>query len=94
MFLKKYKYLAAFTSALMLDFWFNMCAYGANHNFYLLSIAVNLTYPFVAMLPVSLIIEEKEFKNKLKVAAWEGLGYAVASVLFIAFFKSFFDKIN
>ena len=79
---------------MMLDFWFNMCAYAANHNFYFLSIIVNLTYPFVAMLPVFLIIEEKEFKNKLKIAVLEGLGYAVASVLFIAFFKSFFDKIN
>ena len=93
-FINRYKYTAAFFSALMLDFWFNMGAYIANHNFYILAIIVNLTYPFVSMLPILLIIEEKEFKNKVKIALVEGIGYVFSSVIFIAFFKSYFDKIN
>lgn len=81
-FIRKHKYLLAFLSSVLLDFWFSMCAWSANHNILLVGIFANITYPFVNMLPVILLIEEEDLKNKLKIALFNGLGYATGAVIF------------
>jgi len=91
-FITRYKYIFAFISSLLLEFWFSMCAYAANHNNYTLAILANLTYPFVSTLPVILLVAEKTLKDKLKIALFNGIGYAVGTVLFLFFLKDFLDK--
>jgi len=91
-FITKHKCIFAFTSSLLLEFWFSMCAYAANHNNYTLAIAANLTYPFVSMLPMILLVAEKTLKNKLKIALINGIGYTVGTVLFLLFLKDHLDK--
>lgn len=90
-FIRKYKYIFAFISSMLLEFWFSMCAYSANHNNYPLAIGANLTYPFVSMLPMVLLVEEEGLKNKLKVAFFNGLGYATGTVFFLHFLKERLD---
>lgn len=82
-FLKRYKYLSAFTSALFLDIWFDMCAYAANHSSYALGMFANFTYPLISMVPIILVVEEQDFKGKVKVALFEGAGYAVGTAIFM-----------
>lgn len=82
-FLRKYKYLAAFVSALFLDVWFDMCAYSAAHSAYALGMFANFTYPLISMVPIILVVEETELKNKVKVALVEGAGYAVGTAVFM-----------
>ena len=82
-FLKKRKYTAAFCSAFLLDIWFDMCAYAANHSYYVMGILANLTYPLISMVPILLVVEEKQMKNKIKIALVEGIGYAVAISTFM-----------
>lgn len=83
-FLKAHKYSAAFISALLLQVWFDACAYAANHSTYLLAIGANLTYPFISMVPIILMIEEDGLRNKAKVGVATGIGYATGTVLFLA----------
>lgn len=90
-FIRKHKYIFAFISSMFLEFWFSMCAYSANHSNYPLAIGANLTYPFVSMLPVILLVEENGLKNKLKVAFFNGLGYATGTVFFLYFLKERLD---
>lgn len=82
-FLNKHKYVVAFVSAFLLDVWFDMCAYAANHSNYPLGIFANLTYPMISMIPILLVVEEKNFFNRLKIATVEGCGYAVGITLFM-----------
>jgi len=84
-FIKKHKYVFAFISSMLLEFWFSMCAWSANHNNYPVAIFANLTYPFISMLPMILIVEEEGIKNKLKIAFFNGLGYTVGTVIFLFF---------
>jgi len=91
-FIKKHKYIFAFVSSMLLEFWFSMCAYSANHNNYLLALVANLTYPFVSMLPIILLVDEEGLKNKLKIAFFNGLGYAFGTVLFLYFLKERLDS--
>ena len=86
-FIRKHKHFFAFFSALLLEFWFSMCAYAVNHDKYSLAISANLTYPFVTMLPMILIIEQEDLWGKLKIAFYEGVGFAVGTVIFLAFLK-------
>ena len=88
----KHKYFIAFVSAILVEFWFNMCAYAANHNSYPVAIFSNLTYPFVSMVPILLIVEEKTIKEKLKLAMFEGFGYTFGTVIFLAFIKHRLDS--
>ena len=88
----KNKYFFAFFSAILVEFWFNMCAYAANHNSYPVAIFANLTYPFVAMIPIILIVDEKTIKGRLKVALFEGLGYALGTVVFLSLIKHKLDS--
>ena len=88
----KNKLFIAFFSAVMVEFWFNMCAYAANHNSYPVAIFANLTYPFVAMIPFILIVDEKTIKGRLKVALFEGLGYALGTVIFLSSIKHRLDS--
>ena len=82
-FIKKHKYLFAFISSMLLEFWFSMCAWSANNNNYAVAILANLTYPFISMLPMILLVEEEGLKNKLKIASFNGLGYAVGTMFFL-----------
>jgi hypothetical protein len=76
---------------MLLEFWFSMCAYAANHDNYPLAIGANLTYPFISMLPMVLLVEENGLKNKLKIACYNGLGYATGTIIFLYFLQ---DKLN
>jgi hypothetical protein len=82
-FIKKHKYLFAFVSSMLLEFWFSMCAWSANHNNYPVAILANMTYPFISMLPMILLVEEQGLKNKLKIALFNGLGYALGTLIFL-----------
>ena len=84
-FIQKYKYIFAFVSSMLLEFWFSMCAWSANHNNYPLAIIANFTYPFISMLPMILLVQEVTLKNKLKIATFNGLGYTVGTVIFLFF---------
>jgi len=81
------KYVLAFFASMLLEFWFNMCAYAANHDSYTLGFFANLTYPFVSMIPVVMIVEQKTWKDKTKIAFFEGLGYGIGTIIFLAFLK-------
>jgi len=91
-FIKKYKYIFAFASSMLLEFWFSMCAWSANHQNYIVAILANITYPFISMLPMVLLVEEEGLKNKLKIAFFNGLGYAFGTVLFLYFLKDLIDS--
>jgi len=82
-FIKKHKYIFAFVSSLLLEFWFSMCAWSANHNNYTVAILANFTYPFISMLPMILLVEEEGLINKLKIAFFNGFGYTVGTVIFL-----------
>ncbi len=82
-FIKKHKYFFAFFSSMLLEFWFSMCAWSANNNNYYVAVSANLTYPFISMLPMVLLVEEEGLKNKLKIATFNGLGYAVGTLIFL-----------
>jgi hypothetical protein len=90
-FLKEHKFIAAFCSAFLLDIWFDMCAYAANHSYYTMGVLANLTYPLISMVPILLVVEEKQMKNKIKIALIEGVGYAVAISTFM-FVRDHFIK--
>ena len=84
---RRYKHLAAFLSAMLLEFWFSMCAYAVNHDNYALAITANLTYPFITLLPMILIVEQAGFVGKIKIAMFEGFGFAVGTVVFLSVLK-------
>jgi hypothetical protein len=86
-FIRKHKYIFAFVSSMLLEFWFSMCAWSANHDNYTVAILANLTYPFISMLPMVLLVEEQGLKNKLKIASFNGLGYTFGTILFLYFLK-------
>ena len=67
----------------MLQLWFDAAAYAANNKVYFLGIAISLTYPLIAMIPMLLLVEEKDYSNRFKIALMEGLGYATATALFL-----------
>ena len=85
--IRRNKYLFAFFAAMLLEFWFSMCAYSANHENYALAVGANLTYPFVNMLPIILMIEEQGWGNKARMAGITGAGYAVGTVIFLSAIK-------
>ena len=82
-FIRKHKYIFAFISSLLLEFWFSMCAWSANHSNYQVAIFANFTYPFISMLPMILLVEEEGLKNKLKIAFFNGFGYTVGTIFFL-----------
>jgi hypothetical protein len=82
-FIKKYKYVFAFFSSMLLEFWFSMCAWSANNNNYIIAVLANFTYPFISMMPILLLVEEEGLKNKLKIAFFNGLGYTVGTIIFL-----------
>jgi len=84
-FITKNKYLFAFISSMLLEFWFSMCAWSANNYNFPLAIFANFTYPFISMLPMILLVQEITLKNKLKIAFFNGLGYTVGTVIFLTF---------
>ncbi len=82
-FIKKHKYIFAFFSSMLLEFWFSMCAWSANNNNYIIAVLANFTYPFISMMPILLLVEEEGLKNKLKIAFFNGLGYTVGTIIFL-----------
>ena len=88
-FIKRHKYLFAFLSSMLLEFWFSMCAWSANNNNYPLTIITNFTYPFISALPMILLIEAQGLKNKLKIAFFNGLGYTVGTIIFLMVREAF-----
>lgn len=77
------KDIAAFVAAFMLQLWFDTSAYAANNKVYLLGLSVSFTYPLVAMVPTILIVEAKTLRDRMRIALMEGLGYMVATGLFL-----------
>lgn len=77
------KYLAAFAAAFLLQMWFDIAAYAANHKVYVAGLFVGFTYPFIAMVPMILILEAPTVSLRLRIAFFEGLGYMTATGVFL-----------
>lgn len=73
------------------EFWFSAAAYGANHDLYMVAAFINLTYPFVTMVPVVLMVEEETLKGKARVCVFSGVGFTVGTLLFLKFIKPLLD---
>ena len=67
----------------MLQLWFDAAAFAANNKVYLLGLFISFTYPLIAMIPMLLIVDEKDNSNRFKIALMEGFGYMVATALFL-----------
>lgn len=83
-FLKNYKRASAFFAAFMLQLWFDIAAYAANNRVYALGLFISFTYPMIAMIPMLLIVEESTPERRFKIAMMEGLGYSVATAIFMS----------
>ena len=81
------KYLLIFMSGLLADFWLSACTYCVNHDSFYALFFFNLTYPLINLVGITSVVEEKTFKNKLKLACVLGLGYAVGSSIFFIYFR-------
>jgi hypothetical protein len=87
------KYWICFLCAIFLEFWFNLCAYSANHDNVIMGVISNITYPFIAMIPVILLIEEEGWKNKLKMGLAQGLGYGTGTAIWLTQIKGWVESI-
>ena len=74
-------------SGLLADFWLSACTYCVNHDSFYSLFFFNLTYPLINLVGITSVVEEKTFKNKLKLASVLGLGYAVGSSIFFIYFR-------
>ena len=81
------KYLLIFMSGLLADFWLSACTYCVNHDSFYALFFFNLTYPLINLVGITSVVEEKTFKNKLKLAYVLGLGYAIGSSIFSIYFR-------
>jgi hypothetical protein len=79
----KAKYVAAFLAAFLLQMWFDVAAYAANNKVYTLGLAISFTYPLIAMVPTILIVEARSAQDRVKIALMEGVGYTVATGVFL-----------
>jgi len=86
------KFIIAYFGSILLEFWFNLCAYSANHNNIPLGVFANLTYPFISSIPIVLLVEEKGWKAKMKMALAEGIGYGTGTFIFLSFIKQHLDN--
>lgn len=86
------KFIIAYFGSILLEFWFNLCAYSANHNNIPLGVFANLTYPFISAIPIVLLVEEKGWKAKMKMALVEGFGYGTGTFIFLSFIKQHLDN--
>ena len=77
------KYVTAFAAAFMLQLWFDIAAYAANNKVYAVGLFISLTYPLIAMIPMLLVVDEKNTSNRFKIALMEGCGYMVATAIFL-----------
>jgi hypothetical protein len=84
------KYLVAFISGLLSDFWLSACTYCVNHDSFAALFFFNLTYPIINLVGISSVVEEKEKKGKIKLACTIGVGYAIGSSIFFLYFREYF----
>lgn len=77
------RFLLAFTSGALIDFWLAAHTYAIAHALIVLAAVINLLFPFISLVSTVLVVEEKTLAGKLKLAAATGAGYAVGSTVFI-----------
>ena len=69
------------------DFWLSACMYCVNHESFYALFCFNLTYPMINLFGITSVVEEKNVRNKIKLAIILGLGYAIGSSIFYIFFR-------
>jgi hypothetical protein len=57
------KCIYALASSFMLQLWFDLAAYAANNKAYALGLFTSFTYPIIAMIPLLLIVDEKDLRK-------------------------------
>ena len=81
------KYLLIFITGMLSDFWLSACMYCVNHESFYALFFFNLTYPMINLFGITSVVEEKNVRNKIKLATVLGLGYAIGSSIFYIFFR-------
>lgn len=81
------KYLVIFLSGFLSDFWLSACTYCVNHDSLFALFFFNLTYPIINLIGISKFIEEKNLRDRTKLACILGLGYALGSSIFFLYFR-------
>ncbi len=84
------KYLVTFLSGLLSDFWWSACIFFVNQDNIAMLLFFNFTYPFINLIGITNIVNEKETKNKLLLTTLLGSGYAVGAAVFNLFFRDTF----
>lgn len=69
------------------DFWLSACMYCVNHESFYALFFFNLTYPMINLFGITSVVEEKNVRNKIKLATILGLGYAIGSSIFYIYFR-------
>jgi hypothetical protein len=84
------KYIVTFLSGLLSDFWWSACIFFVNQDNIVMLLFFNFTYPFINLIGITNIVNEKETKNKLFLASLLGSGYAAGAAVFNLFFRDTF----
>jgi hypothetical protein len=84
------KYLTAFISGLLSDFWLSACTYCVNHDSFAALFFFNLTYPIINLIGIASVVETKDKQERFKLACTIGLGYAIGSSIFFLYFREYF----